>query len=59
MMIDTSASLVEYELEMNGFTNVKTTTNPRIFSAALEHEPYLVILDFQFDDTTGLMSCAK
>lgn len=48
------ASLVEYELEMNGFTNVKTYNEPQDFLSSLEHEPYLVILDFQFDDTTGL-----
>ena len=48
------ASLVEYELEMNGFTNVKTYNDPQNFLNGLADEPYLVILDFQFDDTTGL-----
>ena len=48
------ASLVEYELEMNGFTNVKTYNDPQNFLNSLVDEPYLVILDFQFDDTTGL-----
>lgn len=48
------ASLVEYELEMNGFTNVKTYNDPQDFLKSLVDEPYLVILDFQFDDTTGL-----
>ena len=48
------ASLVEYELEMNGFTDVKTFHEPLDFMNSLTEEPYLVILDFQFDDTTGL-----
>ena len=39
---------------MNGFTNVKTYNDPQDFLKSLVDEPYLVILDFQFDDTTGL-----
>lgn len=48
------ASLVEYELEMNGYSNVRVCTEPQQFLNSLNEEPYLVILDFQFDDTTGL-----
>ncbi|HRH65558.1 MAG TPA: response regulator [Bacteroidia bacterium] len=48
------ASRVEYELEMNGYTNARTFHEPQDFLDSLEKEPYLVILDFQFDDTTGL-----
>ena len=48
------AALLRYELSMNGYLRVEYFQDPDAFLQTLADPPALVLLDYQFDDRTGL-----
>lgn len=48
------AALLRYELSMNGYLRVEYFQDPDTFLQTLADPPALVLLDYQFDDRTGL-----
>lgn len=48
------SSLVKFELESHGYIDITVHNDPKKFLSSIVQSPFLVILDYQFDHTSGL-----